>query len=123
MEVIKESEKDNEDYSRVTDKRNPRRTFQSAGKSQMGLSADLEGLSNEYKNFAVMEQEVTEGLKVKQVIEIINKAVEEGKSIVCPGFSYDGCKYNRIIEEEKKRAKPKKAKAMQLLIQEQFLRD
>lgn len=40
-----------------------------------------------------------------------------------PGQFWDGCDYNKVLLEEKKRMKPKKSTPMQILIQQQFLVD
>lgn len=36
---------------------------------------------------------------------------------------YDSCTYNKLIEDEKQKSKPKKSTPMQLIIQQQFLKD
>lgn len=64
-----------------------------------------------------MEDEFKGGLKVWQAIELINKAQEEKAPIVLPGVCFDGCEYNKVLNEEKIKTKPKQSTPMQILIQ------
>jgi hypothetical protein len=58
-----------------------------------------------------------QGLKVRDAIELINKGQEEKNYIMLPGLFWDGCEYNKVLELEKIKTKPKKSTPMQILIQ------
>ena len=71
-----------------------------------------------------MEEEFEpSGLKVREALDLIRKAQENKEYIMLPGQFWDGCDYNKVLLEEKKRMKPKKSTPMQILIQQQFLVD
>lgn len=45
------------------------------------------------------------------------------RDIEAPGLGWNGCSYYKILQEEKQKLKPKQDTPMQILIQQQFLKD
>jgi hypothetical protein len=66
---------------------------------------------------------VPSALKVREALDLILKGKEEKTYITLPGLFWDRCDFNKVLEEEKVKTKPKKSTPMEILIQEQFLRD
>lgn len=104
----------------------------------MGLSSstqnqDIQGgrESADYKYMAgdIMDEEIVEGLSVKDAISHVNQCLVERQKnpeapIKIPGMAWYGCKLYKIKEEEEKvKTKPKKSTPMDFEIQKKFLID
>lgn len=75
-----------------------------------------------------MDYTMENGYKIKEVIAHIDKCQEERqrnpmRDIEAPGLGWNGCSYYKILQEEKQKLKPKQDTPMQILIQQQFLKD
>ena len=83
---------------------------------------------------SVMNKTYENGLKIKDIVSIIEKCEEKRKrnkdrgleeqiDIQVPGMGYTGCKYYRIKEEEKQESAPLKNLPLDIIIQQKFLQD
>jgi len=143
MDVIKEKFKEeNNGFRKSRDELRKemrrRETLKKVGIQQVGLGANASAspynnvdISNarkftdfgSHENTDVMNREFSKGISVRDAIAHIQTCVEEREksknqevAIVVPGFSFPGCDYQKVLEDEKVRDKPKKSTPMQILI-------
>ena len=80
------------------------------------------------KTSSILDFKMENGLKVKEVIEHIDRCRELREknplqNIQAPGIGWLGTSYHQVLEEEKDRARPKKSTPITILLQKEFLKD